>query len=114
VFGPCATILPVDGSAADAAAVVALGGGTLLTSAYTDDAAWLGDFVAAVGGVTGRVYVGSSASEGFGSGAALPGSTHGGPGRAGGGEELGGQRGLAPYFQRVALQGDRAVIDQIS
>jgi hypothetical protein len=41
----------------------------------------------------------------------LPSLIHGGPGRAGGGEELGGRRGLAFYMQRVALQGDRALID---
>ncbi len=43
----------------------------------------------------------------------LPQLVHGGPGRAGGGEELGGVRGLALYLQRVALQGDRAVLDAI-
>jgi oxepin-CoA hydrolase/3-oxo-5,6-dehydrosuberyl-CoA semialdehyde dehydrogenase len=44
-------------------------------------------------------------------GTVLPSLIHGGPGRAGGGEELGGRRGLAFYMQRVALQGDRALID---
>jgi len=43
----------------------------------------------------------------------LPSCIHGGPGRAGGGEELGGQRGLSFYTQRVALQGDRPLLDRI-
>ena len=48
-----------------------------------------------------------------GPGTVLPGTVHGGPGRAGGGEELGAYRGLALYQQRVALEGDRAVIEKL-
>jgi 3,4-dehydroadipyl-CoA semialdehyde dehydrogenase len=113
VFAPVATLLPYDGTAADAAAIVALGGGTLVTSAYTDDAAWAGDFVARGGGGTGRIYLGSegSAADAPGSGAALPQTLHGGPGRAGGGEELGGMVGVKLYLQRVAVQGTKALVD---
>jgi 3,4-dehydroadipyl-CoA semialdehyde dehydrogenase len=111
VFGPVATLLPYSGAAEEAARLVALAGGTLVTSAYGDDRGWLAALLSGAGHATGRFYVGSSGSEGFGSGAALPASVHGGPGRAGGGEELGGLRGLAPYLQRVALQGDRALLD---
>jgi len=113
VFGPVATLLPYDGTAAAAAEIVALGGGTLVTSAYTDDAAWAGDFVARGGGGTGRIYIGSAASvdEAPGSGAALPQTLHGGPGRAGGGEELGGLNGVKLYLQRVAIQGSKALVD---
>jgi oxepin-CoA hydrolase/3-oxo-5,6-dehydrosuberyl-CoA semialdehyde dehydrogenase len=50
------------------------------------------------------------ARTGSGPGAVLPATIHGGPGRAGGGEELGGLRGLQPYLQRTAIQGDRAVV----
>jgi 3,4-dehydroadipyl-CoA semialdehyde dehydrogenase len=59
--------------------------------------------------------VGSSkvAGQTFGPGTVLPGLVHGGPGRAGGGEELGGLRGLAFYMQRTALSGDRALLDAI-
>jgi oxepin-CoA hydrolase/3-oxo-5,6-dehydrosuberyl-CoA semialdehyde dehydrogenase len=116
VFAPVATLLPYDGSAADAAAIVALGGGTLVTSAYTDDAAWAGDFVARGGGGTGRIYIGSEASAGDapGSGAALPQALHGGPGRAGGGEELGGLVGVKLYLQRVAVQGSKTLVDGIA
>ncbi len=114
VFAPVATVLASSGTAAEAARLVALGGGTLVTSVYSDDAEWRADFFAAAGAWTGRIYVGSTGAEGFGSGAALPGSLHGGPGRAGGGEELGGARGLAPYLQRVALQGHRGVVDPLA
>ena len=113
VFAPVATLLPYDGTAGDAVEIVALGGGTLVTSAYTDDAAWTGDLVARGGGGTGRIYIGSesSAADAPGSGAALPQTLHGGPGRAGGGEELGGLVGVKLYLQRVAVQGSRALVD---
>jgi oxepin-CoA hydrolase/3-oxo-5,6-dehydrosuberyl-CoA semialdehyde dehydrogenase len=115
VFAPVATLLPYDGGARDAAEIVALGGGTLVTSAYTDDAAWAGDFVARGGGDTGRIYIGSesSAADAPGSGAALPQTLHGGPGRAGGGEELGGLVGVKLYLQRVAVQGSKALVDAL-
>ncbi len=116
VFGPVATLLPYDGGAEEAARIVALGGGTLVTSVYGDDAAWLGDFVGAVGSSTGRVYIGSesSASAALGSGVALPQTLHGGPGRAGGGEELGGIVGVRLYMQRLALQGSREMVDRLA
>lgn len=115
VFGPVATLLPYDGSAAEAAEISALGGGTLVTSAYTDDAGWATDFVTRGGGATGRVYIGSesSANDAPGSGAALPQTLHGGPGRAGGGEELGGLVGVRLYLQRVAVQGSKTVVDGV-
>ena len=49
-----------------------------------------------------------------GPGTALPELLHGGPGRAGGGEELGGLRGLSLYMQRTALEGDKALLDAIA
>ena len=57
-------------------------------------------------------WVGSEKTMGhaLGPGAVLPGAIHGGPGRAGGGEELGGLRGLSPYMQRTAIQGDRSIV----
>jgi oxepin-CoA hydrolase/3-oxo-5,6-dehydrosuberyl-CoA semialdehyde dehydrogenase len=113
VFAPVATLLPYSGAASEAATIVGLGGGSLVSSAYSDDGVWLGDFLGRGGACQGRLYIGSAASEGFGSGAALPQSNHGGPGRAGGGEELGGLAGLRLYQQRVALQGARGVIDAL-
>lgn len=116
VFGPVATVLPYDGSAEGAAHLVRRGGGTLVTSVYGDDQAWVGGFVAAAGSSTGRLYWGSAGSAGDapGSGIAMPGSLHGGPGRAGGGEELGGVVGLRPYLQRVAVQGARGAVESLA
>ncbi|MES1241899.1 MAG: 3,4-dehydroadipyl-CoA semialdehyde dehydrogenase [Acidobacteriota bacterium] len=116
VFGPVATILPYDSTAASAAEIMAMGGGTLVTSVYSDDAGWIGELLARGADSTGRVYIGSEASAGEapGSGAALPQTLHGGPGRAGGGEELGGLVGLKLYLQRVALQGSRPLVDNLA
>jgi oxepin-CoA hydrolase/3-oxo-5,6-dehydrosuberyl-CoA semialdehyde dehydrogenase len=116
VFGPVATLLPYDATASAAADVMALGGGTLVTSVYSDDAAWIGDFLARGASATGRVYIGSQSSAGEtpGSGAALPQTLHGGPGRAGGGEELGGLVGLRLYLQRLAIQGSKALVDELA
>lgn len=108
VFGPVATLCPYSGDAAEAAAIVALGQGGLVVSVYSDQR----DFIAAVlpelCPQTGRIYLGSAkmAAQSPGPGTVLPQLIHGGPGRAGGGEELGGAFGLALYQQRTALQGD--------
>ncbi|MCB9878544.1 MAG: 3,4-dehydroadipyl-CoA semialdehyde dehydrogenase [Planctomycetes bacterium] len=112
VFGPCATILPYDGKAATATELVNRGGGCLVASVYSDDKTWLGDVVPGIAPWHGRVWIGSEKTMGqaLGPGAVLPGAIHGGPGRAGGGEELGGLRGLQPYLMRTAVQGDRAVL----
>lgn len=116
VFGPVATLLPYDGSPADAARIVSLGAGMLVTSLYGDDEAWLREFVLHGGSDAGRVYIGSAASAGEapGSGVAFPHALHGGPGRAGDGQELGGLVGVKLYMQRVALQGARSLIEGIA
>ncbi|MEM7167604.1 MAG: 3,4-dehydroadipyl-CoA semialdehyde dehydrogenase [Planctomycetota bacterium] len=115
VFGPVATLFPYDGDAATAAKIVSLSEGTLVTSVYGDDVKWLSTYLQNGGAYTGRLYVGSEkgADQAPGSGLALPQVLHGGPGRAGGGEELGGLRGLALYQQRVAVMGDRAIVDRM-
>lgn len=116
VFGPAATLMGYDGSPAHAAALVARGGGMLVNSVYGDDRDWLGGFVSAGGALAGRLYIGSSeaAPEAMGSGIAWPHAQHGGPGHAGDGAELGGRIGLELYLQRVALQGARGVLEQLS
>jgi len=116
VFGPVATVLPYDGDAGLAACLVALAKGTLVTSLYSDDDAWVAKFVEAGGAYTGRLYLGSAAmaEHGMGSGIALPQSQHGGPGRAGGGAELGALRGLELYTQRVALQGAKTTVEGLA
>lgn len=116
VFGPVATLLAYDGTAAAAAEINALAGGTLVTSIYDDELGWIGELLARAGSTTGRIYVGSegAAAEAPGSGVAFPQTLHGGPGRAGGGEELGGLLGVKLYMQRVALQGSRAMVEDLA
>jgi oxepin-CoA hydrolase/3-oxo-5,6-dehydrosuberyl-CoA semialdehyde dehydrogenase len=116
VFGPVATLLPYDGKAAQAGSIVALGGGCLVTSLYSDDQSWVAQALPGAGAWSGRLYLGSEkmAAQAPGSGLALPQSLHGGPGRAGGGEELGDLRGLNLYLRRVALQGGRSMITRLT
>ena len=116
VFGPVATLIPYDGGPRQAAELVARGGGSLVCSIYSDDREFLSSWLGQAGAASGRVYIGSAkvASQLPGSGLALPQVLHGGPGRAGGGEELGGLRGLGLYMQRVALTGDRALIERLA
>jgi oxepin-CoA hydrolase/3-oxo-5,6-dehydrosuberyl-CoA semialdehyde dehydrogenase len=113
VFGPAATVIPYSGAAPEAAELVNLGGGGLVTSVYSNDADWTETFVLEVAPWHGRVWIGSDrmAEQSLPPGMVLPGMIHGGPGRAGGGEELGAERGLAFYMQRVALQGFQGLIE---
>lgn len=112
VFGPVTTVGPYDGTADYAARFIARGQGCLVSSAYSDDRAWVAEFVGGAGAWAGRLYLGSNkmAAMSPGPGTVLPALVHGGPGRAGGGEELGGERGLHGYMQRVALEGDASVL----
>ncbi len=114
VFGPVATLAAAR-DAADAAALVRRGGGGLVCSIYSDDRAFLGAVVGEIAPYHGRIYVGSAkvAGQTPGPGTALPQLLHGGPGRAGGGEELGGIHGLGLYLQRTALEGDKALVEAI-
>ena len=113
VFGPCASLLPYSGAAEDAARLVALGGGGLVTSAYANDNGWCERYLALAGPWHGRVWFASdkSAEQSLAPGMVLPALVHGGPGRAGGGEELGGERGLHFYMQRVAVQGFKGLVE---
>ena len=114
VFGPAATLLPYE-STAQAIADVQKGAGGLVCSVYSDDRAFVGEIVLGIAPFHGRLMLGSEkiADQTPGPGTVLPQSIHGGPGRAGGGEELGGARGLAFYSQRVAIQGARPVLDAL-
>jgi 3,4-dehydroadipyl-CoA semialdehyde dehydrogenase len=113
VFGPVCSLLPWSGDAAEAAALVAAGGGSLVTAVYSDDRRLPTELALELAPWSGRVYLGGSrmAEYGTGPGLALPSLVHGGPGRAGGGEELGGLRGLSLYMQRCAVQGFSSLID---
>src|SRR6185295_13141678 len=105
VFGPAATLLPYDGTAAQAIADVRKGGGGLVCSVYSDDRAFVAEVLFGIAPYNGRLMLGSEkiADQAPGPGTVLPHMIHGGPGRAGGGEELGGPRGLLFYSQRTAI-----------
>lgn len=113
VFGPVATIVPYSGDAAEAVELAGLGGGGLVSSVYSNDAAWTERVVLGIAPWHGRVWIGSdkSAESSMAPGMVLPALIHGGPGRAGGGEELGALRGLHFYLQRVALQGFKGQLE---
>jgi 3,4-dehydroadipyl-CoA semialdehyde dehydrogenase len=112
VFGPVTTLGAYPGDPAFAAEFIARGDGCLVSAAYSDDRDWVAKLVAGAAPWLGRLFLGSSkmASQSPGPGTALPQLLHGGPGRAGGGEELGGSRGLELYMQRTALEGDASVL----
>jgi 3,4-dehydroadipyl-CoA semialdehyde dehydrogenase len=113
VFGPVATLLPAPSDADDLCALIARGRGGLVCSFYGDDRKWAAAMLAGAGAHHGRVVFGSKkiADQALSPGMVLPSLLHGGPGRAGGSEELGGLRGLAFYSQRVAVQGARPLLD---
>lgn len=115
VFGPAVTILPYDGSAESAAALVARGQGGLVASLFSDDRDWTREVALGIAPWSGRVMLGSAkiAESAPGPGTVLPQLVHGGPGRAGGGEELGGERGMDFYMQRTALQGYRPLVERL-
>jgi len=116
VFGPVQTLIPYDGSAAEAVASVALGRGSLVSSVYTDDKDFASDMILGLAPYNGRLHLGGRkvAEHSPGPGTVLPQMVHGGPGRAGGGEELGGERGLGFYLQRTAVQGLKPLIERIA
>src|SRR5205823_10148152 len=95
--------------------IVRRGGGMLMTALYGDDRAFLAEAAAGIAPWVGRLYLGSAkvAGQTIPPGTVLPQLVHGGPGRAGGGEELGGPRGLALVLLRTALQGDKAILDAL-
>ena len=115
VFGPAATIVPYDGSAAQATELISRGAGGLVSSIYSEDVPFVSDVTLGLAPFHGRLFLGSAkiAELSPGPGTVLPQLVHGGPGRAGNGEELGGERGLAFYMQRTAIEGSRPMIDRI-
>ncbi len=105
-FGPVCTVLPY-ASTAEAIALARQGGGSLVGSVFSADDAVAAELVLGLAPYHGRILVvnASCAKESTGHGSPLPHLVHGGPGRAGGGEEMGGIRGVLHYMQRVAVQG---------
>ena len=115
VFGPAVTLMPYTGDATEAGELVALGSGCLVAAIYSDDLAFTRELLLELAPWNGRVLLGSKgiAEHSTGPGVVMPGLVHGGPGRAGGGLELGGLRGLRLYMQTCAVQGARPVIEKL-
>lgn len=105
-FGPVTSILGYD-STQDAVRLVARGGGSLVTSVATHDPAIARELVTGIAASNGRVLLldRDDARTSTGHGSPMPHLVHGGPGRAGGGEELGGIRAVLHHMQRTAVQG---------
>jgi oxepin-CoA hydrolase/3-oxo-5,6-dehydrosuberyl-CoA semialdehyde dehydrogenase len=105
-FGPVCTVLPYDG-VDEAVELARLGKGSLVASVFTPDAGEAGRLALGLGAHHGRVLLVDErcGKTQTGHGSPMPHLVHGGPGRAGGGEELGGVRSVHHHLQRVAVQG---------
>jgi len=114
-FGPVSTIMPYK-NIDEAVALAKLGKGSLCSSVVTADKQFSKNFVLGAGTYHGRILVldRDCAKESTGHGSPLPMLIHGGPGRAGGGEEMGGLRGIKHYMQRVAVQGSPSMLTAIT
>ncbi len=114
-FGPVSTLMPYR-DLDDAIALANRGMGSLALSLFTYDKQAAREFVLGAGAFHGRMMIldRASAKESTGHGSPLPVLVHGGPGRAGGGEEMGGVRGVKHYLQRTALQGGPEVLSKIA
>ncbi|MCY1533329.1 phenylacetic acid degradation protein paaN [compost metagenome] len=115
VFGPVATLMAYD-SEAQAYELIRRGEGSLVCSVYSADPAFIARAALELGSAHGRVHAISPdvAASQSGHGNVMPMSLHGGPGRAGGGEELGGLRALGFYHRRSAVQASSAALDVLA
>lgn len=114
-FGPVATLMPF-ADLAEAAELAKMGKGSLVCSLVTSNDDMALDFTLAVGAYHGRVLIlnASCAKESTGHGSPMPMLVHGGPGRAGGGEEMGGLRGVKHYLHRLAIQGSPTTLTKLT
>ena len=114
-FGPVSTIMPYE-TTQDAIKLANMGEGSLVASLFTFDSDIVQDIVMNIGANHGRLVIidRTSAKESTGHGSPLPHMKHGGPGRAGGGEEQGGIRAVKHYLQRVAIQGSPDVLTRVT
>ena len=115
VFGPVATLMACD-SIEEAYELIRRGEGSLVCSVYSNDPAFIARAALELGSAHGRVHAISPdvAASQTGHGNVMPMSLHGGPGRAGGGEELGGLRALGFYHRRSAVQASSAALDALA
>jgi len=114
-FGPVSTIMPYN-TIDDAIALAKMGKGSLVCSIVTANDDIAKEFVLGTAVMHGRMLVlnNDCAKESTGHGSPMPLLVHGGPGRAGGGEEMGGKRGVLHYLQRTAIQGSPTTITRIT
>ena len=114
-FGPVSTIMPYK-NLDEAIVLSKLGKGSLVSTIVTSDYKQAKEYVVGAASHHGRILVlnNECAKESTGHGSPLPLLVHGGPGRAGGGEEMGGLRGVKHYLQRTALQGSPTTITAIT
>ncbi|MGJ8661282.1 MAG: phenylacetic acid degradation bifunctional protein PaaZ [Bacteroidota bacterium] len=114
-FGPVSTIMPYK-TIDDAITLAKMGKGSLVSSIVTPNDQEAREFVVGAACMHGRILVlnEACAKESTGHGSPMPLLTHGGPGRAGGGEEMGGKRGIMHYLQRTAIQGHPTTITHIT
>jgi len=114
-FGPVSTIMPYK-DMHEAVELIRMGKGSLVSSIVTGDDNMAKEFVLNAASINGRILVlnEACAKESTGHGSPMPLLTHGGPGRAGGGEEMGGKRGVLHYLQRTAIQGHPTTITHIT
>jgi oxepin-CoA hydrolase/3-oxo-5,6-dehydrosuberyl-CoA semialdehyde dehydrogenase len=114
-FGPVSTLMPYKNLDA-AIAIANMGKGSLVSSIVTPNNKEAVDYVLGAASMHGRILVlnDACAKESTGHGSPMPLLTHGGPGRAGGGEEMGGKRGVLHYLQRTAIQGHPTTISEIT
>jgi len=114
-FGPVCTLIPYR-ETEEAAAIVRLGKGSLVSTLATADPLIARDYVLETAAYHGRIHLlnEQSARESTGHGSPLPLLVHGGPGRAGGGSELGGIRGVKHYLQTTAIQGDPGMLTAVT
>ncbi|UPL47695.1 phenylacetic acid degradation bifunctional protein PaaZ [Hymenobacter sublimis] len=114
-FGPVATLMPYK-NLDEAITLANMGKGSLVCSVATNDPRTAQEFVLGAATHHGRILVINEevAKESTGHGSPLPLLIHGGPGRAGGGQEMGGMRGVEHFMQRVAIQGSPSMITAIT
>ncbi|WP_412983988.1 phenylacetic acid degradation bifunctional protein PaaZ [Pontimicrobium sp. IMCC45349] len=114
-FGPVSTIMPYK-TLDEAITLAQMGKGSLVSSIITNDDNIAKDYVVNAASHHGRILVlnRENAKESTGHGSPLPTLVHGGPGRAGGGEEMGGMRGVKHYLQRTAIQGTPTTLTEIT
>ena len=114
-FGPVSTLMPYR-ETQDAIELAKMGKGSLVCSIVTADDKIAKHFVIGAASLHGRILIlnNDCAKESTGHGSPMPLLTHGGPGRAGGGEEMGGKRGVFHYLQRTAIQGSPTTITAIT